>query len=72
MSVFDSIRFDGADIPLVKPRRVKGGRFSACDGAVVQNCPFCGSQHRHGWGDGPRVSHCVSGGGTYYLHCEEP
>ena len=23
-------------------------------------CPFCGERHRHGEGDGHRVSHCVN------------
>jgi len=40
---------------------------------TVIECPFCGSEHRHGGGNGdepvfgPRVAHCINGRGTYEL-----
>lgn len=29
-------------------------------------CPFCGEIHRHGLGEGPRISHCSNGKRGYY------
>ncbi|WP_435285217.1 hypothetical protein [Streptomyces bacillaris] len=45
------------------------------DDQLVIDCPYCGSEHRHGTGgprlgdgDGHRVAHCVTGQhGSYIL-----
>lgn len=42
---------------LVKARRVKDPRG---DLAIVDQCPYCGKKHVHGWANlGHCVSHCV-------------
>ena len=42
------------------------------DQALI-DCPHCGEEHVHGWGEGHRVSHCAVGvpgsGLDYYLDC---
>ncbi len=40
-----------------------GGQF-----VIVRQCPFCGSTHEHGRGDGTVMSHCRGPwGGSYYI-----
>jgi hypothetical protein len=42
---------------LVKARRKRDPRG---DLAIVDQCPYCGKKHVHGWQNlGHRVSHCV-------------
>jgi hypothetical protein len=30
-------------------------------GKQTEKCPFCGTGHIHGYGDGHRVAHCATG-----------
>lgn len=38
---------------------------------AVIDCPYCGEEHVHGWGEGHRVAHCYAPNSDpgYYLDC---
>ena len=44
-------------------------------GECVIDCPYCGCEHYHGWGSGPRAKHCATSHdghcGDYYVACDE-
>ena len=49
--------------PTVVPRR-EGKQ-------AIADCPYCGKEHVHGWGEGHRVADCFGpgSGAGYYLDC---
>ncbi len=46
--------------PLLILKRKKGSELTSL-------CPFCGTGHYHGTGDGHRISHCADGSNKFVI-----
>lgn len=76
---FGTVEVDGWFCPRAKLLRrgvVKNGADPKKDvHYAIVGCPFCGEEHRHGWGTGLRDSHCrerPAGAPTqYWIDCPD-